>query len=209
MTTSELTAFTDPRFRLLRLAARFRPTPETNVRNVSSSEVASVIGGLMSIGVYADEFATLENPDLNHVEMLSKLGGFLRSLNWKPLSEEQEFRFLTAAYAELGAKDDAMAYHAMIHWMKDVGHEMDDSFHVRSVADGIEAERLYGCYYSYSAAAGGDLIPSVEDPKTHDWSLEGDARPRTVFADWLAAHPNDKRENRPFDEDVLNNLTQW
>ena len=207
MTTRKMTAFEEPRFRLLRLAARFRSTPETNVRNVTSSEVASVIDGLMSIGLWADEFVHLGNPDLNHLELLSRLEGFLTPLGWKPLSEELEFRFLTAAYAELGVKSDYLAYHAMVRWMEDVGHEMGESFHVRFVADGIEAGRLYGCYYSCSSVTGGDLIPSVEDPDTHDWKMEGDARPRKVLAEWLAAHPNDKRENRPLDEDLLDDLS--
>ncbi|UWQ10133.1 hypothetical protein K3X41_09310 [Aliiroseovarius crassostreae] len=201
-----MNVFDEPRFRLLRLAARFRPTPESNLRSVSSSEVASVIDGLMSIGLYADEFAYLESPELNYFEMLRILEGFLASLRWKPLSEEQEFRFLTAVYAEVGARDDHAAYHAIIRWMEDVGREMDESFCVQFVADGIEAEQLYGCYYSYSALTGGDLIPSVEDPQTHDWSMEGGARPKKVFAEWLAAHPNDKKQNRPFDEDLLDDL---
>ena len=207
MMTTEMKVLNEPHFRLLRLAARFRPTPETNLRNVNSAEVASVIEGLMSIGLYADEFAYLESPELNYFEMLPKLEGFLASLSWKPLSEEQEFRFLTAIYAEVGARDDHSAYHAIKLWMEDVGREMDESFHVKFVADGIEAQGLYGCYYSHSAVLGGDLIPSVEDPNTHDWSMEGDARPRKVFAEWLAAHPDDKRQNRPFDEGLLNDLS--
>lgn len=207
MAAKEMTAFEEPRFRLLRLAARFRPTPETNLRNVSSAEVASVIEGLMSIGLYADQFSYLENPQLNYFEMLPKLEEFLVSLSWKPLSEEQEFRFLTAAYAELGARDDIAAYHAITRWMEDVGQQMNESFSDQFIADGIEAERLFSCYYSYSSMTGGDLIPSVEDPKAHNWSMEGDARPKKVFAEWLAAHPNDKRQNRPFDEGLLSNLS--
>ncbi len=160
----------------------------------------------MNIGIYADEFAYLANPELNYFEMLAKLGGFLASLSWKPLSEEQEFRFLTAAYAELGARGDHVAYYAITRWMEDVGREMDESFCVQFVADGIEAEQLYGCYYSYSAVTGGDLIPSVEDPQTHDWRMEGDYRPKKVFAKWLAVHPEDKKLNRPFDEDLLSDL---
>ena len=84
---------------------------------------------------------------------------------------------------------------------------MDESFHNQFVADGIEAERLYGCYYSHSPVLGGELIPSVEDPNTHDWSMEGDARPNRVFAEWLAAHPDDQRQNRPFNENLLNGLS--
>lgn len=207
MPAREMKVFNEPNFRLLRLAARFRPTPEANLRKVNSAEVASVIESLMSIGLYADEFAYLESRELNYFEMLSKLEDFLTSLGWKPPSEEQEFRFLTAVYAEVGAKDDHSAYHAISRWMEDVGREMDESFHIQFVADGIEAERLYGCYYSHSPVLGGDLIPSVVDPNTHDWSMEGDARPKKVFSEWLAAHPNDKSENRPFDEDLLNDLS--
>jgi len=203
MATRETKVFDEPHFRLQRLAARFRPMPEANIRNVGSTEVASVIDGLMSIGIYADEFSYLENPELNYFEMLSKLDDFLTSLGWKPPSEEQEFRFLTAVYAEVGARDDLSAYHAITRWMEDVGREMDEKFHVQYVADGIEAERLYGCYYSHSPVLGGDLIPCIEDPNTHDWSMEGDARPKTVFAEWLAAHPKDKSQNSPFDEDLL------
>ncbi|MEY1555528.1 hypothetical protein AB3Y40_07810 [Yoonia sp. R2331] len=196
----------EPRFRLSRLAARFRPTPESNIRNVNSTEVASIIAGLMGIGLYADEFAYLEDPELNYFEMLKILESFLAGLSWKPLGEEQEFRFLTAVYAELGVRDDNSAYDAITRWMKDVGREMDERFHDQFVADGIEAEKLYGCYYSHSSVLGGDVIPSVDDPKTHDWSMEGNARPMKVFAEWLAAHPNDKREYRPFDEDLLTEL---
>ena len=124
MAKGEMTVFDEPRFRLLRLAARFRPTPETNLRNVSSKEVASVIEGLMSIGLYVDEFAYLESPDLNYFEMLPKLESFLTSLSWKPLNQEQEFRFLTAVYAEIGSRDDLSAYHAITRWMEDVGREL-------------------------------------------------------------------------------------
>lgn len=205
MAKGEMIVFKEPHFRLQRMAARFRPTPETNLRNVSSAEVASVIEGLMSIGFYADEFAYLASPDLNYFEMLPKLEEFLTSLSWKPLSEEQEFRFLTAVYAEIGSRDDLSAYHAIIRWMEDVGREMDENFHNQFVADGIGAERLYGCYYSHSPVLGGDLIPSVEDPNTHDWSMEGEARPKRVFAEWLAAHPNDKIKNQPIDENLINN----
>lgn len=207
MAKCEMIVFDQSHFRLLRLAARFRPTPETNLRNVSSAEVASVINGLMNIGFYTDEFAFLENPDLNYFEMLQKLEVFLTSLGWKPLSEEQEFRFLTAAYAEIGLRGDLLAYHAIIRWMEDVGREMNESFHNQFVADGIEAECLYGCYYAHSPVLGGDLIPSVEDPNTHDWGMEGEARPMSVFANWLAAHPDDKMENRPFNKNLLNNLS--
>ncbi|SFR39140.1 hypothetical protein [Litoreibacter janthinus] len=207
MAKGEMKVFDEPHFRLLRLAARFRPTSETNLRNVNSAEVASVIEGLMSNGFYADEFAYLESPDLNYFEMLPKLEDFLTSLSWKPLSEEQEFRFLTAVYAEIGSRDDLSAYHAITRWMEDVGREMDESFHNQFVADGIEAERLYGCYYSHSPVLGGDLIPSVENPNAHDWGMEGEARPKRVFAEWLAAHPNDKMVNQPFDENLLSKLS--
>lgn len=200
--------FDEPQFRLLRLAARFRPTPESNIRNVDSSEVASVVDDLMSAGFYADEFAYLDNPGLNYFEMLSKFEDFLVSLNWKPLSHEQEFRFLTAAYAEVGAKDDPSAYYALTRWMDDVGWEMDSSFHVRFVADRIEASELYACNYTHSFEPDGDLIPSVEELNKHDWSLEGDWRPKKVFAEWLAKHPNDKKENRPFDEGLLGGLSE-
>ncbi|MEP1962211.1 hypothetical protein [Tateyamaria sp.] len=207
MPTREMKVFNEPNFRLLRLAARFRPTPESNLRNDSSAEVASVIESLMSIGLYADEFAYLEDPELNYFEMLPKLEDFLTSLGWKPLSNEQEFRFLTAVYAEVGSRDDHSAYHAISRWMEDVGLQMDGSFDIQFVADGIEAEHLYSCYYSHPPVLGGDLIPSVEDLNTYDWSKEGDARPKKVFSDWLAAHPNDKSENRPFDENLLNDLS--
>ncbi len=206
MPTRKMNELDEPRFRLSRLAARFRPTPESNIRNVNSTEVASIIAGLMGIGLYADEFAYLEDPELNYFEMLKILESFLAGLSWKPLGEEQDFRFLTAVYAELGVRDDNSAYDAITRWMKDVGREMDERFHDQFVADGIEAEKLYGCYYSHSSVLGGDVIPSVDDPKTHDWSMEGNARPMKVFAEWLAAHPNDKRENRPFDEDLLTEL---
>lgn len=207
MSTGKLKLFDEPCFRLLRLAARFRPTTESNVRKVNSTEVASVIDGLMGIGLYADEFVYLENPELNYFEMLKTLECFLATLNWKPLSEEQEFSFLTAVYAEMGARDDHTANHAINRWMEDVGREMNESFSVQFVADGIEAEKLYGCYYSHSSVTGGDLIPSVENPQTHNWKAEGDARPMKVFAGWLAAHPNDKKQNRPFDEELLNTLS--
>ena len=204
----EMDLFETPRFRLLRLAARFRPTPELSRRSATSAEIASVVNGLMNEGLYADEFAYLDDPRLNYFEMLSITEKFLTNLGWKPLSDEAEFRFLTALYAEIGKTDDVSGYYAICRWIEDVGRELDESFSVKCVADGIEAERIYGCYYSYSNVTGSDLIPSVEDPRCHDWSAENEALPKMVFADWLVCNSTDFDHRRPYSEELLEGLAR-
>ena len=199
--------FNSGSFRILRLAARFRPMAEPNQRTAGSAEIASVIGQLMNEGFYSEEFAHLDNPGLSPFQTTPVMEKFLRHLGWHPLSDEEEFRFLTALYASIGIKDDITAYHAICRWMEDVGRELNKKYTVVYLGDVIGAERIYGCYYSYSNVTGTDLIPSVKDPLAHDWDSEGFARPKTVFAEWLASHPNDLTHFRPFNEEILKSLT--
>ncbi len=201
-----MTAFDESEFKLLRLAARFTEVPDTKRRSVRTDEVVSVVGQLMSEGVYSEEFAYLDDPKINYFEMLPIMKSFLLKLNWRPLSDEEEFRFMTALYSKIGQKDDVSAYHAICRWMDEVGQELDDEYHIHFVADGIGASDLYGCYYSYSNVTGGDLIPSVKDPAKHQWSTEGDARPMKVFSNWLAQYPEDFRNYQPIEPSLLERL---
>ena len=90
--------------------------------------------------------------------------------------------------------------------MEDVGYNLCDPFSDKFVAEKIGAERIYGAYYSYSKVTGLDLIPSVKDPAQHDWAKEGIARPKTVFAEWLARYPHDLERYRPINEARLRSL---
>ncbi|SDR02596.1 hypothetical protein [Pseudovibrio sp. Tun.PSC04-5.I4] len=202
----EIEVFDDVNFRLLRLAARIKTKPRKSHKNPCSREVVSIIGQLMNKGIYVEEFAYLEDPNANYFELQPWLEKFLRRLNWRCLSDEEESRFLTALYATIGKTSDLHAYYAIIRWMEEVGDELDDKLNQKFVADGIGAERIYGCYYSYSEITDGDLIPSVKDPIAHNWVLEGEFRPILVFAEWLANHPNDFERCRPFNEELLSNL---
>lgn len=193
-------------FKLLHVAARFRPEPETTRRSVTPTEVATLVGQLMDDGIYAEEFASLDDPSLNYFEMFPILARFLQRLNWRPFDDRQEFMFLTAYYATMGSRDDVAAYYAMVRWMDDVGTELSDTFTTNFKADGIGAEKIYGCYYSYSNVTHDDLIPSAGDPHHHDWIAEGRSRPKLIFADWLAAHPNALEQYSPIDLNLLDAL---
>ncbi|KZL15710.1 hypothetical protein [Pseudovibrio sp. Ad37] len=204
----ELEVFDDVNFRLLRLAARIKTEPTKRHKNPRSHEVVSIIDQLMNQGIYVEEFTHLEDPDVSYYELQPWLEKFLLRLNWRVLSDEEEFRFLTALYATIGKTSDLHAYYAIIRWMEEVGDELDHKLNQKFVADSIGAERIYGCYYSYSEITDGDLIPSVKDPTAHNWVLEGEFRPILVFEEWLANHPNDFECCRPFNEELLSNLAK-
>ena len=193
-------------FKLLHVAARFRPEPETTNRSVTAAEVVTLVGQLMDDGIYADEFASLDDPSLSYFEMLPILARFLQRLNWRPFDDRQEFMFLTAYCATMGRQDDVSAYYAMLRWMDDVGRGLQNNFTTNFVADGIGAENIYGCYYSYSNVTQDDLIQSVRNPHHHDWIAEGASRPKLIFADWLDAHPNALDEYSPIDLNLLDAL---
>lgn len=189
------------------MAARFRPEPESKGRGVGADEVVSIVNQLMCEGFYAEEFAYLEEPNLNRFEMLPIVANFLSRLEWRPSDDVKEFRFMTALYAEHGQKDDIAAYHCIRRWMDDVGHELNDRFSDQYVADGIDASNLYACYYSYSHVTGDDLIESVTDPQKHDWAREGVARPKDNFAEWSERNPEDLTIYRPIDIQLLKTLS--
>lgn len=86
----------------------------------------------MSQGVHVEELAYLEDLDVSYLELQPWLEKFLRRLNWRSLSDEDEFRFLTALYANMGKTSDLCAYYAMVRWMHYVGDELDDNFHQNS-----------------------------------------------------------------------------
>ena len=129
--------FEDTDFRLLHLAARFRPKPETTGRNATTAQVAVVANALLADGFYADELVSLDDPTINFFEMLPILSRFLGKLCWTPFTDRQEFLFLTAYYAKVGSSDDVAAYHAMQRWMKDVGRNLHEEFSVNAVANTI------------------------------------------------------------------------
>ena len=143
---------------------------------------------------------------MDHLQAPQIVKRFLARLNWQPLDDEGEFRFLTALYAKYGQNDDISAYHAIRHWMDDVGRELNDEFHVAYVADRIDANLIYASYYSYSNVTGGDLIPSIKNPANHDWKAEREMRPKHVFADWLANNPMDYEKYMPLDTRLLTGL---
>ena len=97
-------------FKLLHVAARFRPESERTNRSVTAAEVVTLVGQLMDDGIYADEFASLDDPSLSYFEMLPILARFLQRLNWRPFDDRQEFMFLTAYCATMGRQDDVSAY---------------------------------------------------------------------------------------------------
>jgi hypothetical protein len=201
-----LDQFDSLEFRLLRLSARFRPEPGTALFGPDTPEILAVVDQLMSEGYWSDEFLDLSDPEYRLPERQRPLGGFLSKLNWRPLDEEGRFRFLTALYARIGQTDDVLAYYAIIRWMDDVGGELHEHFSDKFVADRIGAHHLYACYYSFSKQTGGDLIPGVDDPRTHNWHAEGIARPRRNFADWLVWNPKDFRRFLPIEIGLLKRL---
>ncbi|CUI26813.1 hypothetical protein [Cognatishimia activa] len=198
--------FSSYQFQLLRAAARFRDNTGICTREPKPKDFAELVSVLMSKGYWADEFAYLDNPNLNPFEFNSVAKSFLSQLNWRPCSDEVEFRFLTASYAKIGGTNDVAAYYAIIQWMEDVGRELHNNFTTKFVADGIGAERIYGCFYSYSPVTNSDLIESIINPQTHDWIREGEARPVIVFREWIAANPDDLEIYKPIDLRLLEEM---
>lgn len=163
-----MNVFESTTFRLLHFAAHFRSKQDAKEGRGSGRDVVALVEQLMSDGFYADEFAYLDDPNLHYFEMLPVIEKFLNRLDWQPLKDESEFRFMTALYSTIGEKNDLAAYHAIRRWMGEVGKELNPRFSGKFVADGTGAERIYACYYAFSMVNEADLIPSVENPARHN-----------------------------------------
>ncbi len=198
--------FGSAEFRLLRFSARYPPKFAGSRWEISTHEVTSLVEQMMVEGYFAEEFVSLLEPDLRIEEMMPFLDKFLKKLEWRILSEEQKFRFLTGLYASIGKKDDVSAYYSICNWMDDVGGELSEDFSDQYVADKIGAERIYGSFYSSCPNSGQDFIATVNDPTKANWDILGDFRPRVVFRQWLENNPHDFEKFRPIDPGLLGNF---
>lgn len=184
-----------------------KPSMSNPFLKVTANEITDLMTQLMMENYFSDEMLFLENVHENPFEFHKYTAQFLCKLGWKELNDEAEFRFLTALYAKIGCSDDVSAYLSIKRWMQDVGINLHGpDFSKEFVADGIDAIELYECYYSYSNVTGYDLIPSVDDPETHNWKKEGRARPMLQFQEWLLRNPKAYDDNLPLNLSLLTNL---
>ncbi len=198
--------FSSAEFRLLRFSARYPPEFTGSRREISTHEVTSLVEQMMKEGYFAEEFVGLSELDLRIEEMKPFLDRFLKKLEWRILSEEQKLRFLTGLYASIGKTDDVSAYYSICNWMDDVGAELSGDYSDKFVGDKIDAQRIYGSYYSPCPKSGQDFVPSVYDPTKANWDILGDFRPRAVFMQWLEKNPHDIDKFRPINLELIGDL---